>query len=90
MLKKQFGFDLIKGICSKESSNKTRVQTMSNYDKVIGENLIKGGEHTRFEVGCEGRTRKKISAQTMNRLKNNTLKLNLKKLSKFQAKKNGL
>lgn len=69
--KLQFGFDLIKGICSRESSEKTRVKTMSNFDIVITENLIKGGEQTRFKFGSKGRTREKVSKQTLLRLKEN-------------------
>jgi hypothetical protein len=77
--KKQFGFDLQKGICSKESSQKTRVKTMSNYDKVIGENLINGGINTRFKDGSRGRTREQVSEQTLRRLKENSFLINSKK-----------
>lgn len=69
--KREFGLDLNKGICSKESSQKTRVQTMSNYDKVIGKNLLISGEKTRFKQGYKGRTKDKISPQTLKRLKAN-------------------
>ena len=69
--KLQFGLDLKKGICSKESSEKSRQKAMSNYDKVIGENLIVGGEATRFRTGSGGRTREQMSQQTLNRLKQN-------------------
>ena len=37
--KKKFGFDLKKGICSKESAEKTRKHTMSNYESVIKKKL---------------------------------------------------
>jgi hypothetical protein len=77
--KKEFGFDLQKGICSKESSQKSRDKAMSNYDKVIGENLIKGGEETRFKVGSRGRTREQVSQQTLNRLRENRFNYNGKK-----------
>lgn len=70
--KKHYGFDLIKGICSKESAERTRVTTIANFDKVIAENLIKGGEKTRFKDGCKGRTKDKISPQTLRRLKTNS------------------
>ncbi len=77
--KLQFGFDLIKGICSRESSERTRVKTMSNFDMVITENLIKGGEQTRFKVGSKGRTREKVSKQTLLRLKENIFLNNFQK-----------
>ncbi len=67
--KLQFGFDLIKGICSKESSEKTRIKTLSNYDKCIGINLIAKGAKTRKVNGGIGRTKDKVSAQTKQRLK---------------------
>ena len=67
--KKMFGFDLKKGICSKESSEKTRLKTLDNYDKCIGNNLITKGYKTRFNKGDEGRTKDKVSEQTRIRLK---------------------
>ena len=67
--KKRFGFDLKKGICSKESSEKTRVKTLGNYDKCVQKNLIGNGSKTRFIKGSEGRTKDKVSAQTNIRLK---------------------
>ena len=80
--KLQFGFDLIKGICSKESAERTRVKTMSNYDTVIADNLIKGGEETRFKKGSLGRTREKVSQQTLNRLRENRFTYNSEKSEK--------
>lgn len=65
----EYGFDLIKGICSKESSEKTREATLANYDKCIGNNLICGGEKTRFNVGSQGRTKDLVQEQTRLRLK---------------------
>lgn len=67
--KKMFGFDLKKGICSKESSEKTRLKTLDNYDKCISNNLISKGSKTRFNKGDEGRTKDKVSEQTRLRLK---------------------
>jgi hypothetical protein len=67
--KLQFGFDLIKGICSKESSEKTRAKTLSNYDKCISRNLIAKGVKTRKAKGDIGRTKDKVSAQTKQMLK---------------------
>lgn len=41
--KLQFGFDLKKGICSKESSDLSRKHVYDNYDQCISKNLIIGG-----------------------------------------------
>lgn len=73
--KKQFGFDLYKGICSKESSERTRLKTLSNYDKCIEGNLIINGSKTRFKDGCKGRTKEKVSEQTRIRLKETGMRL---------------
>ncbi len=67
--KKQFGFDLKKGICSKEISERTRLKTLDNYDKCIQRNLIIKGSQTRFNDGDNGRTKEKVSEQTRIRLK---------------------
>jgi hypothetical protein len=66
--KQQFGFDLKKGICSKESSAISREKIFANYDRCIKRNLAKGEKH-RFKKGDKGRTKDKVSAQTRNRLK---------------------
>jgi hypothetical protein len=65
----KFGFDLKKGICSKESSELSRERVMENYDKCIGDNLIKSGEKSRFKDGDKGRTKDKVSEQTRIRLR---------------------
>lgn len=65
--KQQFGFDLKKGICSKESSKLSREKVFYNYDK-MEKNLSKG-EKYRFKKGSKGRTKDKVSAQTKKRLK---------------------
>lgn len=62
--KVQFGFDLGKGICSKESAEKSRIKALENYDKVVGKNLILNGEKSRFKKGDQGRTRDQLSEQT--------------------------
>ena len=67
--KKKFGFDLIKGICSKESSEKTRLKTLDNYNKCIQNNLIIKGSGSRFNNGDKGRTKDQVSEQTKIRLK---------------------
>lgn len=66
--KLKFGFDLKKGICSKESSALSRERVMENYDKCIGVNLIKNGEKSRFVDNDSGRTKDKVSEQTRIRL----------------------
>lgn len=66
--KSQFGFESTKGVCSKESSEKTRIKTLSNY-AVIQKNLIEKGCKSRFKDGCEGRTKDKVSEQTRIALK---------------------
>tara|TARA_R110000787_G_scaffold11722_12_gene38531 strand:- start:11126 stop:11500 length:375 start_codon:yes stop_codon:yes gene_type:complete len=62
--KKKYGLDLSKGICSKVSSEKSREKVYDNYDKVIGNNLVKNGEPTRFKNGSKGRTKDQVSEQT--------------------------
>lgn len=69
-----FGFDLGKGICSKESSEKSREAVYSNYDKCISKNLIASGNKTRFSEGYEGRIADKVQEQTRIRLKENLKK----------------
>lgn len=64
-----FGFDLKKGICSKDSSAKSRIAVEKNYDKVVIKNLTKNGVKTRFEKGHKGRTKDKVSEQTRIMLK---------------------
>jgi hypothetical protein len=64
-----YGFDLKKGICSKNSSTKTREKTLSNFDKCVSKNLIINGKKYRFVKGSEGRTKEKVSEQTKIRLK---------------------
>jgi hypothetical protein len=65
----EFGFDLNKGICSLESSEKSRQKALENYDLVIAENLIANGSKTRFVKGSAGRTKDKLSEQTKNALR---------------------
>lgn len=84
--KLQFGFNLKKGICSKESSQKSREKVFENYDKCIGKNLQLLGEKTRFKFGSEGRTQDKVSEQTrlmlVDRAKNNMLPQKRKELGR--------
>lgn len=60
----QFGFDLKKGICSKESSEKSRIKALENYDKVIAVNLTQKGVKSRFVKGDKGSTKEQVSEQT--------------------------
>ena len=73
-----FGFDLNKGVCSKESSERSRIKAFENYDTVIAINLKEKGCKSRFKVGCEGRTRDKVSQQTFLALKERLTKPNMK------------
>ena len=63
-----YGLDLKKGICSEESSEKTRIKTLENFDKVIKNNLINKGSESRFKKGDKGRTKEQVSEQTRNAL----------------------
>lgn len=65
--KQQFGLDLKKGICSKESATKSRIAVYNNLDQVE-KNLEKGAKY-RYTEGSEGRTKEMVSAQTKARLK---------------------
>lgn len=67
--KLEFGFDLSKGICSKESAKRSRETTFANYDKCISKNLIHCGKKTRFTVGHHGRTKDMVQEQTRLMLK---------------------
>jgi hypothetical protein len=68
--KKQFGFDVTNGICSKESAERTRVKTKANFVKCIKHNLLVNGVKTQFKVGSKGRTKDKVSEQTKINLTN--------------------
>lgn len=85
--KLQFGLNLKKGICSKESAEKSRERVLANYEQCIGKNLQLLGEKNRFKVGSEGRTRDKVSEQTrlmlVDRAKNNMLPQKRKELGKI-------
>lgn len=66
--KKKFGLDNIKGICSQESHDKSSDRVFENFNKCVGDNLIKEGTTTRFKKGCQGRTGDMVSTQTYIRL----------------------
>lgn len=91
--KKQFGFDLKKGICSKESSEKSRIKTLDNYEKCINQNLKIKGFKNRFKIGDKGRTKDKVSEQTRIRLKErlkDSKMIESMRLSGFKLGKSGL
>ncbi len=75
----QFGLDLIKGICSKESSEISRQRVFENYDKVVKRNLLKNGKLTRFKLGSKGRTVDQVSPQTKTALIENLKRPKMKK-----------
>lgn len=66
--KLKFGYDLKKGICSAESSQKSREAVFNNYEICIENNLLDHGIESRFQNGHEGRTKDQVSAQTKRRL----------------------
>lgn len=67
--KKQFGLDLHNGISCQDTKEKLRKAVEKHYDKVVKENLIIKGQKTRFKVNHKGRTKDKVSLQTLKRLK---------------------
>ena len=69
--KETYGFDKHKGICSKKSALLSRQKTLLNYHRCVSVNLLAGGKKTRFKKGDPGRTKDKVSEQTMIRLKKN-------------------
>lgn len=60
-----FGFDVSKGICSKESSEKSKSAVISNYS-VIEKNLLEAGKGSRKQKGVSNP--RVLSQQTINRL----------------------
>ena len=66
--KKKFGLENIKGICSKESSEKTRSKTLLHRKLVIDKNLLNNGVKTRFKKGSKGRTKDMMSTETRRKL----------------------
>jgi hypothetical protein len=87
--KTKFGFDLTKGICSEESSKKSRENTLLNFDRCIKKNLIEKGIKTRFNIGSEGRTRIKVSHQTRLRLIERLKEHKMIELMRINGKKLG-
>lgn len=88
--KLQFGFDLKKGICSEESSERTRIKTLENYDKCVEVNLKQKGLKSRFTFGGTGRTKDMVSEQTRIMLKERLKKPEMIKKMKESGKIVGL
>jgi hypothetical protein len=91
--KMMFGLDSTKGICSKESSEKTRVKTLSNFQRCIKQNLIIKGTRTRKRTGDPGRTKDMVSAQTKAMLKEklkNPKMVKAMKINGYKVGKSGL
>jgi len=62
--KEAYGFDVKKGICSLQSKEKSHNAVMANFDRVVRQNLMEGGKHSRFQKGGSGRTKEQVSEQT--------------------------
>lgn len=88
--KVKFGLDLHKGICSIESSNKSRTAVLNNYESIIIPNLIAKGSKTRFKKGSDGRTKEKVSPQTKIALQNHINSSKMKLVQKQNGKLLGL
>lgn len=61
--KEKFGFDVKKGILSKESKQKSRDAVIKNYDLCVEKNFSKREKYW-FKKGHEGRTKNQMSEQT--------------------------
>ena len=88
-----FGFELKKGICSKESSEKSRDAVFENYENVIVENLLVRGAESRFKNGSKGRTKDMVSEQTRIKLRARLESPKMKRILKktgFKLGKSGL
>lgn len=88
--KKNFGFDLRKGICSKESKEKSRKAVFENYEKVVEKNLIIKGQESRFKNGDKGRTKDMVSAQTRKMLRDKLETPKMKEAMRLSGRKLGL
>jgi len=78
-----YGFDLYKGICSKESHDIARQRVYENYDRCIASNLVNKGNSTRFVKGSEGRTKEKVSYQTFLSLSKRWKEIHKKQMLKY-------
>lgn len=87
--KEKFGFDVSKGICSIESSRKSRLAVIINWDKVVVINLLIKGEGTQFTKGDNATKGKKKSKQSCLRVSNELKKEKHKKRLTESGKKLG-
>lgn len=83
--KLEFGLNATQGLICEETKQKMQIAVKKHYDKVVLNNLIKKGEKTRFFKGSEGRSRSKIRAQELNRLRSYAKKIGFKNL-KYSTK----
>jgi len=67
--RKKYGLDIKRGQVSKTLKHTLATNVKDNYDKVVADNLVRGGKATRFKKGDEGIGKYKRSKQTMKRLK---------------------
>ncbi len=83
--KRRCGYDVIKGLLSPKSRDIARKRNSENYDKVVGQNLLKKGKDSRFAVGKKFNYKR--SRQTLERLKQQSfLKLEKTKNEKKNPK----
>jgi hypothetical protein len=67
--KKIFGLESKKGICSEISRKLSSDIAKQDKNGVISKNLLEDGVKSRFAMGNEGRTKKKLRPQTLMALK---------------------
>jgi hypothetical protein len=54
--KEMFGLEKRRGIMNEEAREVLRQRVKENYDLVVSQNLLKGGQQSRFRTGSRGRT----------------------------------
>jgi hypothetical protein len=59
--KEMFGLEKRRGIMNEEAREVLRQRVKENYDLVVSQNLLKGGQQSRFRTGSRGRTKEQIS-----------------------------
>lgn len=73
--KKKFSLADSTSLCEKELKEHLRQSVIDNYDKVVTENLTNKGSASRFKKGCPGRTKDKVSLQTLAQLRQHIAKI---------------
>lgn len=81
--KLEFGLNATQGLICEETKQKMQIAVKKHYDKVVLNNLIEKGEKTRFFKGSEGRSKSKIRAQELNRLRSYAKKDGVKNLKYY-------